>query len=146
MKLLFITLLLTSLIGYAGLAHAENTVVDLQIGEHKIHAELAATSAAQKKGLMFRTSLLDHQGMLFVYEQPTEACMWMKNTVIPLSVAFINRTGHIINIARMRPLSKKLHCSEADAFYALEMTEGWFQARGVQAGSLIAGLEAIEKK
>ena len=92
---------------------------------------------------MYRTSLAPNGGMLFVFEQPGEQCMWMKNTLLPLSVAFIDDDGSIVNIADMQPQTEDPHCAAKPVRYALEMTQGWFAERGIRAGSRLRGLDKI---
>ena len=91
-------------------------------------------------GLMFRKSLGPNEGMLFVFDETTTHCMWMKNTFVPLSVAFLDDRARVINIADMTPHSEESHCATRPARYALEMERGWFAARGVGPGSEIRGI------
>jgi uncharacterized membrane protein (UPF0127 family) len=93
---------------------------------------------------MQRKALPEDHGMLFVFEAPGRHCMWMKNTYIPLSVAFLDGEGTIINIAEMRPESLDLHCAERPARYAIEMTRGWFVRRGLSPGMRITGMVALD--
>src|SRR5687768_14938325 len=115
-------------------------VVQLKAGMHLIRAEVAADFATRGRGLMHRKSLAQNTGMLFIFDQPEIQCMWMKNTYIPLSVAFLDENGVIINIADMQPHSEQTHCATRPALYALEMTQGWFAQRGIKAGAKLAGL------
>lgn len=115
-------------------------VVRLQAGLHLIKAEVADTPARREQGLMFRKHMPANDGMLFDFGAPAGVCMWMKNTHIPLSVAFIDAQGVIINIENMRPMTKQSHCAERPVRYALEMNQGWFRKKGVAPGSKIAGL------
>lgn len=115
--------------------------VTLSIKGHEVEAELAVTPAERARGLMGRRQLGPNQGMLFVYGVSAIQRMWMVNTVIPLSVAFIDEHGVIINIADMEPLSARVHSSEAPAFYALEVNQGWFAARGIGPGDRVEGLD-----
>ena len=119
--------------------------VDLSIDMRVIHAEVADSVAARMQGLMYRTSLAPNSGMLFVYEQPAMECMWMKNTLVPLSVAFMDDKGTIINIARMQPQTEDSHCTERPASYALEMEQGWFARNGIRAGAVLLGLERLKR-
>ncbi len=114
--------------------------VQLSAGMHLIRAEVAADFATRARGLMHRESLGANAGMLFVFEQPEIQCMWMKNTLIPLSVAFIDERGAIINIADMEPHSERTHCAARQASYALEMNRGWFAARGIKPGMRLGGI------
>jgi uncharacterized membrane protein (UPF0127 family) len=125
-------------------AAQEAPVAQLKAGMHLIRAEVAADYETRGRGLMFRKSLAQNAGMVFRFDQPAIHCMWMKNTLIPLSVAFIDERGAIVNIADMQPHSEQSHCSARPALYALEMTRGWFAERGIKAGSRLAGLEKIK--
>ena len=108
-----------------------------------IRAEVAADNATRMQGLMYRESLGANAGMLFIFDEAATHCMWMKNTLIPLSVAFIDESGTIINIADMQPHSEQSHCAAAQALFALEMTQGWFAQRGVKPGMKLGGLEKL---
>lgn len=119
---------------------AQTPTVSLGAGIHVIRAELAANNETRMKGLMFRKSLEPNQGMLFVFDETNRHCMWMKNTLIPLSVAFIAEDGEIVNIADMKPHDETSHCAVRPVPYALEMDRGWFAARGLKAGTRITGL------
>jgi len=114
----------------------------LTLHQRNILVEVAATEASRNLGLMFRQSLPPDQGMLFVFDAPTAACFWMKNTLIPLSIAFIDETGKIINILDMQPHSLDNHCPADPMRYAVEMPQGWFQQAGVSAGDTIKGIPA----
>ena len=120
--------------------------VDLSIDMRVIHAEVADSVAARMQGLMYRTSLAPNSGMLFVYEQPAMECMWMKNTLVPLSVAFMDDKGTIINIARMQPQTEDSHCTERPASYALEMEQGWFARNGIRPGAVLLGLDRFKRR
>ena len=124
-------------------AHAELPTVQLKAGMHLIRAEVAADNATRMQGLMHRQSLGANAGMLFIFDEAQIHCMWMKNTLIPLSVAFIDASGTIINIADMQPHSEQSHCASTPAVFALEMTRGWFAQRGVKAGTKLGGLETL---
>lgn len=136
-----ITLLLIVMLATSSAQAAET--VQLRIGEHEITAELVLTPVEQAKGLMYRLQLDENNGMLFAYEDRQEICMWMKNTVIPLEVAFIDLSGHIINLAQMKPLRKQTHCSQKDASYALEMNANWFSSRDIIAGDQVLDLPPV---
>jgi uncharacterized protein len=124
-------------------AHAELPTIQLRAGMHLIRAEVAADNATRMQGLMYRESLGANAGMLFIFDEAATHCMWMKNTLIPLSVAFIDEGGTIINIADMQPHSEQSHCAAAQALFALEMTKGWFAQRGVKPGMKLGGLEKL---
>ena len=117
--------------------------VELGAGMHVIRAEVADGFATRTQGLMHRTSLPQNGGMLFVFDEDGAHCMWMKNTLIPLSVAFLDERGAIINIADMQPHSEQSHCAVRPARYALEMTQGWFAQRGIRAGERLRGLDKL---
>jgi hypothetical protein len=115
----------------------------LKIKGHSVRAELANTEESRMTGLMFRTSLPESNGMLFVYEREGRYAMWMKNTYVPLSVAFIDRNGVILNIEDMQPQTLDSHASAGPAKYSLEMNQGWFRKRGIKKGDRVAGLSKI---
>ncbi len=118
-------------------------VVQLSAGMHLIRAEVASDFSTRSRGLMHRKALAPNAGMLFIFDGPSQQCMWMKNTYIPLSVAFLDQQGAIINIADMEPHSEQTHCSSRPALYALEMTRGWFAERNIKAGTRLGGLEKV---
>lgn len=109
----------------------------LTIRFFQITAEIAETPAQRTRGLMGRASLPPNHGMLFVFEQSDRQCFWMKNTPLPLSIAFIDDAGRIVNVADMQPLSEQTHCSSTPVRFALEMEQGWFQKRGVLVGDAV---------
>lgn len=111
----------------------------LQAGMHNIVAELAQTPQQQQIGMMMRTEMAAHEGMLFVFEEAGPRCFWMKNTLLPLSIAFIEDDGTIVNIAEMKPRSEATHCSEKPVRFALEMNQGWFSKRAIKAGFRLKG-------
>lgn len=113
----------------------------LNAGIHVIQAEVAGDGASRSMGLMQRKSMAQGAGMLFLFDESAAHCMWMRNTLIPLSVAFIDERGRIVNIADMQPLDETAHCAARPARYALEMNQGWFRKRGIAAGAAIQGLE-----
>jgi uncharacterized membrane protein (UPF0127 family) len=113
--------------------------VELTAGMHVIKAELAVTQTQQAVGMMMRTEMGSNEGMLFVNSESSPRCFWMRNTLLPLSIAFIADDGTIVNIAEMQPRSDESHCSSKPVRYALEMNKGWFAKRGIQAGSRIRG-------
>ncbi|MEX8492882.1 DUF192 domain-containing protein [Sphaerotilus sp.] len=111
----------------------------LTAGMHLIRAEVAATDSERQIGLMHRPSMAANDGMVFVFEQPGVQCFWMRNTLIPLSAAFIDDTGTIVNIEDMKPQTDDSHCSKKPVRFVLEMNKGWFDKRGFKAGSVIGG-------
>ncbi|WP_211187541.1 DUF192 domain-containing protein [Achromobacter sp. Bel] len=112
----------------------------LSAGIHIIRAEVANTDATRRDGLMFRKELPGNDGMLFVFEQPDVQCFWMRNTLLPLSIAFIADDGTIVNIDDMAPQTEDPHCAKKPVRYALEMAQGWFEEHGIKAGRKIDGL------
>lgn len=124
-------------------ASAEMPRLDFTVGMYRIEAEVAADPAGRMQGLMHRRSMPQHQGMLFVFPQAASHCMWMRNTFIPLSVAFLDRDGRIINIENMQPQTENNHCAAKPAFFALEMNLGWFAAKGIKPGAMINGVQRV---
>jgi uncharacterized membrane protein (UPF0127 family) len=118
-------------------------VIQLSAGMHLIRAEVAADMSTRSRGLMFRKSLAPNAGMVFVFDDASLHCMWMKNTLIPLSVAFLDDNGTIINIENMAPQTEDTHCATRPARYALEMDRGWFAARGIKPGTKLGGIEKL---
>ena len=114
--------------------------VNLTAGMHVIHAELAARPEHRARGLMFREQLGPNEGMLFIFDDTAIQCMWMRNTLVPLSVAFIDDDGTIVNIEDMAPRTEESHCGAKRLRYALEMEQGWFAKRGLKAGTVIRGI------
>jgi len=123
---------------------AELQQIPLSVGSHKLTAEVASDDAQRSIGLMHRRMLPENRGMLFVFADIALHGMWMKNTYLPLSVAFLDREGVIINIVDMQPHVEKSHNATRPARYALEMNQGWFKKRGVKAGDKVEGLEKAE--
>ena len=124
-------------------AGQEMPVVQLNAGMHLIRAEVAADFNTRARGLMFRASMPQNAGMLFIFDEAGAQCMWMKNTLIPLSVAFLDETGAIINVADMKPHDESSHCSTRPSRYALEMNRGWFAERGIKPGMKLRGIEKL---
>ena len=113
--------------------------VTLSAGMHRIEAQVAATSDQRQTGLMHRKEMPQHEGMIFVFEQPSKQCFWMKNTLLPLSAAFVGDDGVIVNIEDMKPLVLDAHCSTQPVRYVLEMNKGWFAKKGLKAGTKLQG-------
>jgi hypothetical protein len=139
----FAAVILFPLLFTAGPSWAQSAIrtVQLTAGIHLITAEVAADDSMRMRGLMFRDALAPNHGMLFVFEGKEVRCMWMRNTLIPLSVAFIEDDGRIVNIEDMAPKTDDSHCASAPVRYALEMQRGWFAQRGLNAGATIKGIE-----
>lgn len=118
---------------------AKLPTTDITAGMHLIHAELAVTPAQQQVGMMLRRGMGANEGMLFVNDDSGVRCFWMRNTLIPLSIAFIADDGTIVNIAEMQARSDDSHCSAKPVRYALEMNQGWFAKRHLKAGLKLRG-------
>ncbi len=119
-------------------AHFGNT--ELSAGIHLIKAEVAGAEVEREQGLMFREHMASNAGMVFIFDAPSKQCMWMKNTLLPLSVAFIDADGKIVNIEDMQPRTLDSHCSAKPVLYALEMNLAWFKQKNIKPGTVIAGL------
>ena len=113
--------------------------VTITAGMHNIVAEVARTPMQRQIGMMMRTAMAQHEGMLFVFDEASPQCFWMRNTLLPLSIAFIADDGTIVNVADMQPKSDDSHCSDKPVRYALEMNQGWFGKRGLKAGARLRG-------
>ena len=113
--------------------------VQLSAGMHRIDAQVAQTPEQRQIGLMFREQMPSQEGMLFVFEEPATQCFWMKNTLLPLTAAFVADDGRVVNLADMKPQTTDSHCSKEPVRYVLEMNQGWFAKRGINAGARLAG-------
>lgn len=122
-------------------ALAEMPQVELTAGFYRIEAEVAATQTDRVQGLMNRRSMAANHGMLFVFPEAERHCMWMRNTFLPLSVAFLDNDGRVLNIEDMEPQTDTSHCAAGPARFALEMNKGWFSAKGLKKGLQLGGLE-----
>lgn len=121
-------------------ARADMPEIALTIGGHQLIAEVASTDTDRAQGLMHRRMMPENRGMLFVFPQTAPLGFWMMNTYLPLSIAFVDDAGTIINITDMKPLTTDTHHSSRPARYALEMNKGWFAKRGIGSGAKIEGL------
>jgi uncharacterized membrane protein (UPF0127 family) len=110
-----------------------------------LRVEVAATEADRRIGLMHRRSLGANQGMVFTYDKPGPQAMWMKNTLIPLSVAFVGKDSRILNIEDMQPLTEVAHGSLGDAAWSIEANLGWFRKHGIRPGDRVEGLSALPR-
>lgn len=115
--------------------------IPLTAGMHVIQAEVAITPEQRAIGLMHRKTMQANSAMLFVFEEAQQQCFWMRNTLLPLSIAFLADDGKVVNIADMKPLDETSHCSAKPVRYALEMNQGWFAKHGIKAGSKVGGLK-----
>ncbi len=114
--------------------------IGLQAGMHRITAQVAATPEQTQTGLMWRREMPTNEGMLFVFQRPSVQCFWMRNTLIPLSIAYIADDGTVVNTLEMKPLDEtSRNCSTKPVRYVLEMNQAWFSKRGVKAGSKLTG-------
>ena len=114
--------------------------IKLQAGMFQIDTQVAQTPDQRSMGLMFRQEMPQHEGMLFVFEQPATQCFWMKNTLLPLTAAFVADDGTIVNLADMKPQTTDSHCSSKPVRFVLEMNQGWFTKKGLKAGSRLSGV------
>lgn len=131
---------LVALVLFTAPATARDALVPLGIGMHVFKVEVARTPAERARGLMERTRLPASGGMLFVFETADRHCFWMRNTPLPLSIAFIDASGRIVALADMAPRSDALHCPPSEVRYALEIAQGGFAARGIAPGARVDGL------
>jgi len=113
--------------------------IKLTAGMYVIDTQVAATAPQRSTGLMFRPQMPQSEGMLFVFNVPSEQCFWMKNTPLPLTAAFVADDGTIVNLADMKPLTTDSHCSAKPVRYVLEMNQGWFAKKGIKAGFKLTG-------
>jgi len=125
------------------LATGNVLAAELTAGMFRIEAEVANTPPTRETGLMHRKAMAEGQGMVFVFPRAAQYCMWMANTLIPLSVAFLDEKGRILNIEDMQPQTKTPHCAAAPATFALEMNAGWFKKRGISPGQALGGTERL---
>ncbi len=113
--------------------------VELRAGMFRIDAQVASSPVERQIGLMQRPAMPPHEGMLFVFERPGVQCFWMKDTLLPLTAAFIADDGTIVNLADMQPRDENSHCSRVPVRFVLEMNQGWFASKGLKTGSQIKG-------
>lgn len=149
MKLLTTALIALSVWGNPG--HAQDAPqtnlprTKITAGMYVIDTQVAATPAQRSTGLMFRRQMPQTEGMLFIFEQPGQQCFWMKNTLLPLTAAFVADDGTIVNLADMKPQTTESHCSEKPVRYVLEMNQGWFAQKGIKAGAKLRGQPFSDK-
>ena len=138
-----ISLWLITMIG--GLAFAQEQPqrdlprVTLGAGMYRIDAQVALTPDQRQIGLMYRSEMPQHEGMLFVFEEPAQQCFWMKNTLLPLTAAFVADDGSIVNLVDMKPQTTDSHCSTKPVRFVLEMNQGWFAKKSIKAGFRLTG-------
>ncbi|MFT3721806.1 DUF192 domain-containing protein [Pseudorhodoferax sp.] len=132
-------------IAFAGAAAAQEEPqldlprTQLATGMYRIDAQVAATPLQRQIGLMYRRQMPQHEGMLFAFEEPAVQCFWMKNTPLPLTAAFVDDEGTIVNLVDMQPQTTASHCSTRPVRFVLEMNQGWFSKKGIKAGTRLAG-------
>ena len=129
----------------AALADLSFKTAHVKVAGHPLKVELAVNEEQHMQGLMYRKSLGKDDGMLFVFDEPAYHSMWMKNTLIPLSVAFIDREGVILNILDMEPQTLDSHMAAGPATYAIETNKGWYRDNGVKPGDKVTGLPRAPK-
>lgn len=129
--------------GVALAAQAQMPKMELTIGMYRIEAEVAAGQDERMQGLMNRRVMAPQQGMLFVFPEQRAHCMWMRNTFLPLSVAFLDEQGRVINVEDMEPQTEDNHCAARPARFALEMNKGWFRQKGIAPGTTIRGVAPL---
>lgn len=134
------------LMGLGGASPADPLMTyPLSIRGKALRVELADSPETRRTGLMNRRRMADDQGMLFIFDSPSPQAMWMKNTYLPLSVAFVDAQGRIVNIEDMEPHTEDAHASTGPVLYAIEMNRGWFARRGIRAGDKVEGLKAFKR-
>lgn len=144
MKTLYLACLSVAL-WFTPLAHAQETPqtqlqrITLTAGIHQIDTQVALTPQQHQIGLMYRTEMPQNEGMIFVFPSPSKQCFWMKNTILPLTAAFVADDGTIVNLEDMQPQTTESHCSLRPVRYVLEMNQGWFAKKGIKAGSKLGG-------
>jgi uncharacterized membrane protein (UPF0127 family) len=145
MKRIYLTCLAVALSFTMGLATAQETPqtqlqrITLSVGIHQIDTQVALTPEQHQIGLMYRTEMPQGEGMLFVFPNPSQQCFWMKNTILPLTAAFVADDGSIVNLEDMKPQTTDSHCSLKPVRYVLEMNQGWFAKKGIKPGMKFAG-------
>lgn len=149
LRLAATALLAVAALGLASGAHAQASPpgqpqtqlprIELTSGMYRIQAQVAYTPEQREIGLMHRKEMPQQEGMLFVFERPGVQCFWMKNTLLPLTAAFVADDGRIVNLADMQPQTLDSHCSAEPVRYVLEMNQGWFAKKNIQAGTVLGG-------
>lgn len=143
MKKLFSIHLLWAIAGAAlaqGSPQLDLPRTKISAGMYLIDTQVAATPEQREIGLMFRQQMPQGEGMLFVFERPGQQCFWMKNTILPLTAAFVADDGTIVNLEDMKPQTTDSHCSAKPVRFVLEMNQGWFQKKGIKAGVKLGGM------
>jgi len=138
-----LSIALATLGATAATAQSTMPLTELTVGMYRIEAEVAANQQDRMQGLMQRRQMAPGHGMVFVFSEDQRHCMWMKNTLLPLSVAFLDANGKILNVEDMQPQTEDNHCAAAPARFALEMNKDWFRQKGIAAGARILGLSRL---
>ncbi len=138
---IMVSLLFAATLSVEAQQYTTMPVLELFAGMHRIEAEVAATPNSRASGLMQRKVMAMQHGMLFIFPVVARHCMWMRNTYLPLSVAFLDEQGSIINIEDMQPQTDDSHCAARPARYALEMNLDWFKNRSLETGFMITGVD-----
>jgi uncharacterized membrane protein (UPF0127 family) len=138
LALVISTAILTSVIAQ-GVPQTQLPRTTLNAGMHLMQVQLAQNYEQRQIGLMWRKEMPQNEGMLFVFEQASVQCFWMRNTLIPLAAAFVADDGTVVNLADMKPMSDESHCSTKPVRFVLEMNQGWFAKRNIQAGYKLTG-------
>ena len=141
--LLVLAALLTATLAWA---EPRPRLATIKVGAHALRVEVVTNDEDRARGLMHRKSLGANDGMLFIFDEPAYHSMWMKNTLIPLSVAFVDAQGTILNILDMEPQTLDSHMSAGPSIYAIETNKGWFAARKIKAGDQVAGLPGVRPR
>jgi uncharacterized membrane protein (UPF0127 family) len=135
-----IFLVIASFASYAQTPQTQLQRAVLSLGMFQIDAQIAQTPEERQIGLMFRAQMPQAEGMIFIFEEPSKQCFWMKNTILPLTAAFIADDGTILNLADMKPQTTETHCSAKPVRFVLEMNQGWFAKKGIKAGGKLRGV------
>jgi uncharacterized membrane protein (UPF0127 family) len=136
---LILTVLLPSTANAEGVPQTQLPRTTLNAGMHLLQVQLAQDFEQRQIGLMWRKEMPQNEGMLFIFEQPAVQCFWMRNTYLPLTAAFVADDGTIVNLADMKPMNDSSHCSNKPVRFVLEMNQGWFAKRNIQAGYKLTG-------
>lgn len=136
---LFLGAVMAITAGAQGVPQTQLPRATLNAGMHLMQVQLAQDFEQRQIGLMWRKEMPQNEGMLFIFEQAGVQCFWMRNTLIPLSAAFVADDGTIVNLVDMKPMNDSSHCSHKPVRFVLEMNQGWFAKRNIQAGFKLTG-------
>ncbi len=137
--LLAVLIACTSLATWAQTPQRQLQRTTITAGMFQINAQVAQTPEQREIGLMFRPTMPQTEGMLFIFDEPSKQCFWMKNTLLPLTAAFVAEDGVIVNLVDMQPQTTNSHCSAKPVRFVLEMNQGWFAKKGIKAGTKLGG-------